>query len=158
MWLGRLTDCTHCTGQFTPKMKANAEPRLLSSLVWIDQYNVCNRLTALIIFGKIHFLLISENEFTHEIKRDGITSFHGIQVTLFSKTLTRVTWYYHQTNAKFMKLAVIVLCYAVARPYIEHEYEFISAINGPLIAYCGVLINGPKLLMFTINMNRNQYR
>ena len=24
------------TGQFTPKMKANAEPRLLSSLVWID--------------------------------------------------------------------------------------------------------------------------
>ena len=34
--------------------------------------------TALIIFGKIHFLLISENEFFHEIKRDGITSFHGI--------------------------------------------------------------------------------
>ena len=26
----------HCTGQFTPKMKANSEPRLLSSLVWID--------------------------------------------------------------------------------------------------------------------------
>ena len=26
----------HWTGQFTPKMKANAEPRLLSSLVWID--------------------------------------------------------------------------------------------------------------------------
>ena len=26
----------HCTGQFTPKMKANAESRLLSSLVWID--------------------------------------------------------------------------------------------------------------------------
>ena len=26
----------HCTGQFTPKMKANAEPRLLSSLMWID--------------------------------------------------------------------------------------------------------------------------
>ena len=25
-----------CNGQFTPKMKANAEPRLLSSLVWID--------------------------------------------------------------------------------------------------------------------------
>ena len=24
------------TGQFTPKMKANAEPRLLSSLAWID--------------------------------------------------------------------------------------------------------------------------
>ena len=26
-------DCTHCTGQFTPKMKANAIPRLLSCLV-----------------------------------------------------------------------------------------------------------------------------
>ena len=26
----------HCTGQFTPKMKANAELRLLTSLVWID--------------------------------------------------------------------------------------------------------------------------
>ena len=36
IWLGRLTDCTHCTGQFTPKMKANAKPCLLSSLEWID--------------------------------------------------------------------------------------------------------------------------
>ena len=26
----------YCTGQFTPKMKANAEPPLISSLVWID--------------------------------------------------------------------------------------------------------------------------
>ena len=29
--------------QFTPKMKANAVPRLLSSLVWIDQYNEMQR-------------------------------------------------------------------------------------------------------------------
>ena len=29
----------------------------------------------LIIFGKMHFLLKPENEFTHEIKRDGRTSF-----------------------------------------------------------------------------------
>ena len=28
----------------------------------------------------MHVLLISENEFTHEIKRDGITRFHGIHV------------------------------------------------------------------------------
>ena len=54
------TDCTDCNGQFTPKMKANAVSRLLSSLVGIDQ---CNRLPALIIFAKMHFLLISENEF-----------------------------------------------------------------------------------------------
>ena len=32
--------------QFTPKMKANAVPRLLSFLVWIDQYNECNEMTS----------------------------------------------------------------------------------------------------------------
>ena len=32
--------------QFTPKMKANAVPHLLSSLVWIDQYNECHRMTS----------------------------------------------------------------------------------------------------------------
>ena len=37
-------------GQFTPKMKANAIPRLLSSLVWIDQYNECNRMITFIEF------------------------------------------------------------------------------------------------------------
>ena len=31
--------------------------------------------TAPIIFDKIHFLLISENEFFHEIKCNGMTSF-----------------------------------------------------------------------------------
>ena len=35
---------------------------------------------ALIILGKMHILLISEKEFFHEIKRDGITSLHGIHV------------------------------------------------------------------------------
>ena len=34
--------------------------------------------TAPIIFGKMHFLLISEHWFFHEIKRDGMTSLHGI--------------------------------------------------------------------------------
>ena len=47
----------NCTGQFTPKMKANAKPRLLSSLVWIDSSYLPQ-----IIFGQMHFLLISENE------------------------------------------------------------------------------------------------
>ena len=42
----------HCTGQFTPKMKANAVPRLLSSLVWIDQYNECNGMTSFMEFMK----------------------------------------------------------------------------------------------------------
>ena len=38
--------------QFTPKMKANAVPRLLSSLVWIDHYNECNGMTSFIEFMK----------------------------------------------------------------------------------------------------------
>ena len=33
---------TQRRSQFTPKMKANALPRLLSSLLCIDQYNECN--------------------------------------------------------------------------------------------------------------------
>ena len=36
--------------QFTAKMKANAVPRLLSSLVWIDQYNECNGMTSFMEF------------------------------------------------------------------------------------------------------------
>ena len=36
--------------QFTPKMKANAVPRLLSSLVWIDHYNECNGMTSFMEF------------------------------------------------------------------------------------------------------------
>ena len=36
--------------QFTPKMKANAVPRLLSSLVWIDQYDEGNGMTSFMEF------------------------------------------------------------------------------------------------------------
>ena len=39
-----------CQSQFTPKMKANAVPRLLSSLVWIDHYNECNGMTGFMEF------------------------------------------------------------------------------------------------------------
>ena len=39
--------------QFTPKTKANAVPRLLSSLVWIDQYNECNGMTSFMEFMKV---------------------------------------------------------------------------------------------------------
>ena len=41
---------SHCTGQFTPKMKANAVLLLLSSLVRIDQYNECNGMTSFMEF------------------------------------------------------------------------------------------------------------
>ena len=36
----------------------------------------------------MHFLIISENKFFHEIKRDRITSLHGIHVKLPSKMAT----------------------------------------------------------------------
>ena len=36
--------------KFTPKMKANTVPHLLSSLVWIDQYNECNGMTSFMEF------------------------------------------------------------------------------------------------------------
>ena len=57
----KLVRYIHCTGQFTPKMKANAEPRLLSSLVWIDSGVVMSQ----------HHL----ESFVHEIKCNGMTSF-----------------------------------------------------------------------------------
>ena len=44
-----MRHCVHFMrqSQFKPKMKANAVPRLLSSLVWIDQYYQCNGMTNL---------------------------------------------------------------------------------------------------------------
>ena len=36
--------------QFTLKMKANAVPHLLSSLVWIDRYNKCNEMISFMEF------------------------------------------------------------------------------------------------------------
>ena len=44
--------------------------------IWLGQ--LPNMIGAVIIFSKMHFLLISANEFFPEIKRDGITSLHGI--------------------------------------------------------------------------------
>ena len=49
--------------QFTPKMKANMESRLLSSLGRIDQDSECNQLTSPIIFGKMHLLLYQKMSF-----------------------------------------------------------------------------------------------
>ena len=44
--------------------------------------NRIGAVTAPIIFGKVHFLLISENEFTHDIKCNGITSFTEFMNTM----------------------------------------------------------------------------
>ena len=42
--------------------------------------NMIGVVFAPIICGEMHFLLISENLFFHDIKRDRITSLHGIHV------------------------------------------------------------------------------
>ena len=39
----------------------------------------------LTIFGKMYFLLISENEFYYEIKRNGMTSFTDFMITVVLK-------------------------------------------------------------------------
>ena len=43
--------------------------------------NMIRAVAALIIFGQMHFLLISENEFTHEIKCNGMTSFMKFMIS-----------------------------------------------------------------------------
>ena len=72
----------HCTGQFTPKMKANTEPHLLSSLVWIDSGLVVSQ----------H----SSESFFHEIKCYGMTSFMELMlIFVFSKKLLHVLHLLH---------------------------------------------------------------
>ena len=56
----------HCTGQFTPKMKANAEPRLLSFLVWID--------SGVVVSCIVWSLFFSWNEMYQNDKFHGIHS------------------------------------------------------------------------------------
>ena len=69
----------HCTGQFTPKMKANAEPRLLSSLVWIDSGVVVSQ----------HRL----ESFFHQMKCNGMTSFMEFMLVLYRWSPNRHTMF-----------------------------------------------------------------
>ena len=78
--------------QFTPKMKANAVPRLLLSLVWIDQYCECNGMTSFtefmvcmfwslslwIVYGPFHdpfviFFLIGQNQWINVIRKSRLS-------------------------------------------------------------------------------------
>ena len=62
-------------------------------------------LTAPIIFGKIHFLLISENEFTHEIKCYGMTSFMDFICKFIRISLHRLFrnyWFFVELVGFFM--------------------------------------------------------
>ena len=51
---------SQCQSQFTPKMKANAVLRLLSSLVWIDPHNECNGMTSFMKFMIYNVDIIEE--------------------------------------------------------------------------------------------------
>ena len=57
---------------------------ILSQEVHFSKYDLGG--TILIIFGQMHFLLISENEFLHQIKRDGITSFLDFMIGPMKET------------------------------------------------------------------------
>ena len=67
----------HCTGQFTPKMKANAEPRLLSSLVWIDSGVVVSQ----------HRL----ESFFHDFKCNGMMNFMEFMNSVSVLTFTSIS-------------------------------------------------------------------
>ena len=49
-WIPWKSSFRYIRCQFTPKMKANTVPCLISSLVWIDQYNEWNWMTSFMEF------------------------------------------------------------------------------------------------------------
>ena len=65
-----------CHNQFTPKMKANAVPRLLSSSAWIDQYNQCNVMTSFMEFMRYYDSALWEG-FVRLIRHILHRMFHG---------------------------------------------------------------------------------
>ena len=102
----------HCTGQFTPKMKANAEPHLLSSLVWID--------SGVVVWQ--HRL----ESFFHEMICNGMTSFmefiqctsHYIQVpTLHFQAQKR-----HRNTTKLLQTFLYTPC-VIRRYSIQHSMK-----------------------------------
>ena len=69
---------------------------------------------ALIRFDKMHFLLTSENEYFHEIERDGITSFPGIHVwRLFARWTSKS----QDTSLPYYKTANKISFFAGGRPH-----------------------------------------
>ena len=75
--------------QFTPKMKANAVPHLLSSLVWIDQCNECNVMTSFMEF-MVYFLryVYLMHPFPAVCVFDGLISRRSLIIeTLWSQTM-----------------------------------------------------------------------
>ena len=54
--------------------------------------------TAPIISGKMHFLLISENEFNHEIKSNGMTSFMDFMLSCCQSVFLFTTLALHEVT------------------------------------------------------------
>ena len=75
--------------QFTPKMKANAVPRLLSSLVWIDQYNECNGMTSFMEFMYI-FSRNSIWTFTYRYSEHNLVTTANDELSTYCTTSTEI--------------------------------------------------------------------
>ena len=91
--------------QFTPKMTANAVPRLLSSLVWIDQYNQCNGITSFMKFMQSwlsQVWLMANNEYyqlLHSIVKPDYAeqtniNFHKTQVAQNTRGRSLWQWFW----------------------------------------------------------------
>ena len=85
----------HCTGQFTPKMKANAEPHLLSSLVWIDSGVVVSqyRLESFFIKWNVSEWQVSRNSWEEDIQGNWYeVTWAGSQIHPTTGSMTNVHW------------------------------------------------------------------
>ena len=100
---GQLLNCTWIPGNLSFRyiLFHEKNPFLISAGSALLP-SMINAVTVPIIFGKTHFLLISENEFYHEIKCNGITSFMEFMIEAF--LICRCTFVYsiekRQTHQK----------------------------------------------------------
>ena len=115
--------------QFTPKMKANAVSRLLSSLVWIDQYTEYDwALPVPVIFGKIHFLLTSENEF---FLRWNVTELQVCMEFMFIRNISNKTFPVIFSNPGTCAVDVLINVYSHFACSPQHSLLYLWFISYP---------------------------
>ena len=79
----------------------------------------------------MHFLLISENEFFHEIKRDGITSFTDFALIIFGKMLFLLiseNKFFHEMKGNGMTSFMEFMNYSSIQPDL---YRLFNASSAP---------------------------
>ena len=75
--------------------------------------------TAPIIFGQMHFLLISENEFFHEIKCNGMTSFMEFMTSVKCQLTTQPSIHNKIMMIYLASELAIILGFAIFLPNIN---------------------------------------